>query len=410
VRFLIIGIFSAVLIGGIFSIFNKPTGSFNFDNLKTIIPKKLTVLETKKEEEINSPLKNPPKEIKAVYLTSWSAGINSRIEKVIKLIKETELNSVVIDIKDFSGLVAYDTKLKEVEIYKTKEIRIPDLDNLIKRLHQEGIYVIARITVFQDPALVKARPDLAVFSKSRGAPWKDSKGITWVDPASHEVWDYNVAVARDAASKGFDELNFDYIRFPSDGDVGDIEYRFWDGKTPRAEVIRSFYKYLRESLPNIKISADVFGQTTVNFDDLGIGQIIEDAYRYFDYVSPMIYPSHFNPGFLNFPNPALHPYEVVRHTMESALLRLRNHELRIMNNGASTTSPTSNSSFIIHNSKLRPWLQAFDLGAVYTPAMIRSQIKALYDAASSTLDKINGFVLWNPSNIYNQDIFDNELN
>jgi hypothetical protein len=251
---------------------------------------------------------------------------------------------------------------------------------------------------------------LAVFSKSRGAPWKDNKGITWVDPASHEVWDYNVAIARDAVSKGFDELNFDYIRFPSDGYMEDIDYRFWDKKTPRAEVIRSFYKYLRESLPNIKISADVFGQTTVNFDDLGIGQVIEDVYRYFDYVSPMIYPSHFRPGFLNFSEPAKHPYEVVRHTMESALLRLRNHELRIMNNGASTTSPSPNSSFIIHNSKLRPWLQAFDLGAVYTPVMIRSQIKALYDAASSTPDKINGFMLWNPSNIYNQVILDNELN
>ncbi len=333
------------------------------------------------------PLANPPAEIKAIYATNWSAGTPSRVNYFIDLIENSELNSIVIDIKDYSGYVGYDTDVPEVEEYNAEEIRVADIDSLIRRLHERGIYVIARTTIFQDPRLALARPDLAIRNKFTGEIWEDNKGLMWLDPTSQEVWDYNIAIARDALAHGFDEINFDYIRFPSDGDIDATEYPFWDEVTLAATVIRDFFQYLRENLPGAKISADIFGQTTVNYDDLGIGQIIEHAYENFDYVSPMVYPSHYISNFLNLGNPAAYPYEVVKYSMDSAVSRLE-----IYRNATSSNQ----------NSKLRPWLQAFDLGAVYTPEMVRKQIEATYEAATSTPALLNGFMLWNPSNIYDR--------
>ena len=176
-----------------------------------------------------------------------------------------------------------------------------------------------------------------------------------------------------------------------------MDFSFWDEKIPKSSVIGDFFKTLRQELTGIKISADLFGLATINQDDLGIGQVIENAYQYFDYVSPMVYPSHYASGFLGYKNPALYPYEVVKYSMEAAFQRLKNYELEIKN---STSTKFLNSKFYILNSKLRPWLQDFDMGADYNAEMIRKQIKATNDAASSTPELLNGFMLWNPSNIY----------
>lgn len=332
-------------------------------------------------------LTNPPSTIKAIYATNWSAGTRSRVDYLIDLIGATELNAIVIDIKDYSGYVGYDTAVAKVEEYDAKEIRIASIDNLVRRLHKENIYAIARVTIFQDPRLALARPDLAIQNKETGGIWTDRKGLAWMDPTSKEVWDYNIEIVRDILSHGFDEINFDYIRFPSDGDIDNTQYPFWDEVKLASEVMRDFFRYLRKELPGVRISADIFGQTTINYDDLGIGQLIEDAYESFDYVSPMIYPSHYIDGFLNLGNPAAYPYEVVKYSMDAAILRLKNYR---------------NATSSNQNSKLRPWLQAFDLGAVYTPEMVRKQIQAIYDAASSTPEFLNGFMLWSPSNIYDR--------
>lgn len=348
--------------------------------------------------EPQKPLTNPPSYIKAVYLTSWSAGSQKKVDYIIDLIKTTELNAVVIDIKDYSGYVAYDVDLPEVKKYKAKEIRIPRLNALIKRLHNEKIYVIGRITIFQDPILAEARPDLAIYSKGTGRLWLDHKKLAWLDPAAKEVWDYNLAIAKDAVKRGFDELNFDYIRFASDGNLGDMKFTFWDEKTLKEKIINNFFKYLRESLPDVKISADLFGLTTVQSDDLGIGQLIENAYVYFDYVSPMVYPSHYAEGFLNYKNPAKYPYEVVKYSMESAIQRL----IAYRKAQSVSTSTISDLQFAL-GSKLRPWLQDFNLGATYDARMVKAQIQAVYDAASSTPELLNGWMLWNPSNIYTKE-------
>lgn len=345
-----------------------------------------------------------PKMVKAVYLTGWSAGLESRVQYVIDLARTTDINAVVVDVKDFSGYITYDTDVPEVETYNAERIAISDIDGLLKRFHDEEIYVIARVTVFQDPILAVRRPDLAVHSNARlallapiasdpsaASLWTDRKGLAWIDPASQEAWEYIVAIAKDATSRGFDEINFDYIRFPSDGDLQDMKFLSWDSTASnKRDVIRSFFEYLRQQLPDAILSADLFGLATINYDDLGIGQVIEDAYEYFDYVSPMVYPSHYADGFLGYENPAEFPYEVVKYSLESADLRLEVFETALqLKSTVEKQEPRV--------ARLRPWLQDFDLGAEYDAVMVRKEIQAVKDAMG---ERFSGYMLWNPSNIY----------
>lgn len=279
--------------------------------------------------------------------------------------------------------MAYQTNLAEVKKYGADSQRIKDIGQLIEKLKEEGIYLIARITVFQDPILAKARPDIAIKKNSDpNSLWLDSSGIAWLDPAAQESWQYNAAIAKEAYQLGFDEINFDYIRFPSDGNLADMKFPVWQGERSKRTVIRDFFEYLHRELEGIKISADLFGLSTVSRNDLGIGQVIEDAFDYFDYVCPMIYPSHYANGFEGYQNPALYPYEVVKVSLEGALEKLSAQEEA--------------------KAKIRPWLQDFDLGAVYDAEMVESQIKGVYDALG---DDFAGFMLWNSNNIYTEEVF-----
>ena len=354
------------------------------------------------------PLASPPSEIKAIYATNWSAGNAAKLDYFIKLIRDTELNAMVVDIKDYTGYVGYNTELELPKKYSAVELRIPTLNALVKKLHDEGIYVIGRISVFQDQRLALARPDLALVASSTGKLWKDRKGLYWIDAASREAWDYNSAIAQEILDRGFDEANFDYIRFASDGNLDDIRYPFWDEKTLKVVVVRDFFKYVREKLPHARISADLFGLATVAHDGVGIGQHWEYALEFFDAVAPMVYPSHYYPGFIGLKNPAVHPYEVVRYSLERAIERMKNYELGIMDKSAAAATTSSslipNSSFIIPVT-LRPWLQDFDLGADYDAAMVRQQIQAVYDAATTSgrADLVGGWMLWNSSNVYTKE-------
>ena len=310
--------------------------------------------------------------IRAVYLTTNSAGSESMINYVIDLASTTSINAVVLDIKDFSGRVAYH-------------------DFALTRFHEENIYVIGRITVFQDPILANNRPELAVHNKSflallrkitpdvqpsLATVWHDNKGLAWVDPASKEVWDYNIAVAKTAFERGYEEINFDYIRFPSDGNLQDMMFLSWDEKISKREVIKTFFIYLRKELMGSVISADLFGLSTIKYDDIGIGQVIEDAFLNFDYVSPMVYPSHYANGFFGYENPAEYPYEVIKYSLDSAKAR--------------------------GITNLRPWLQDFDLGAEYGEDEVRAEIQAVEDALGE--DYI-GYMIWAPTNIYSGGAF-----
>jgi hypothetical protein len=349
------------------------------DSKPTVEP---TVISKNNDVENQLPLSNKPDVIKAIYSTAWSAGSQRQIDYFINLIKTTELNAIVIDIKDYSGYVAYDIDNPLVTAYKAKEVKIPKINAIIKKFHDQGIYVIARIAVFQDPILAKNRPDLAVQSKSTGKTWLDRKNLAWMDPASQEVWDYNLAIAKDAGDRGFDEINFDYIRFPSDGDTSDMTFPIYDMQTSKHLTMRKFFQYTRDSLPTTVISADLFGLTAIVPDDLGIGQVIEDALPYFDAVSPMAYPSHYATNFLGFKNPAEHPYEVVKNTLQTAMTRLHVLEAEGMTN----------------KPKIRLWLQDFNMGATYNAEMVRKEIQAVEE-----IDSTAGWMLWNPSNSYTKD-------
>jgi len=313
-----------------------------------------------------------PEPLKAIYMTSWVAGDKKWRSELVKLIDETEINAVVIDIKDYTGRISFAVSNPLLLKYGATENRIPDIESFISELHAKNIYVIGRISVFQDPFMVKARPDLAVKRESDGQVWKDHKGISWLDANSKEVWDYIIALALDSYNLGFDELNFDYIRFPSDGNMKDISYPF-SNKEKKSEVIRKFFEYLSANVKpsGAVISADLFGMTTTNKDDLNIGQILENALPHFDYIAPMVYPSHYPKGFIGISNPASKPYEVVKYSMDRAVERASSTPL-----------------------KLRPWLQDFNLGATYSADMVRAQIDAVYDA------RLTSWMLWAPSNRY----------
>ncbi len=352
------------------------------------------------EIEPQQPLPNPPSEIKAIYATSWSAGNEARLARLEKLISETELNAIVIDVKDYSGYVAYNTELPLPKQYRAVELRMPRLNALVKRLHSAGIYVIGRISVFQDQRLALARPELALQSLSAKAVWKDHKGLAWMDAASEEVWRYNVSIAREVLERGFDEVNFDYIRFASDGNLRDIAHPVWDGVTPRTAVMESFFKYLRAELPDARLSADLFGLTTVNEDDLGIGQVLESALPYFDAIAPMAYPSHYATQFLGYTNPAEYPYEVVKYSLENAISRFTTYDAQFKNANA-TENPASH--VLPLKSKLRPWLQDFDLGATYDAAMVIREIQAVRDAAMAAPKLVDGWMLWDPTNEYTRE-------
>jgi hypothetical protein len=382
----------AIALAGLFFAFGGGNNPIEITgHIASSTPEQLPEKKINNDIEPQKPLANPPAEIKAVYFTGWSGGSDKKLDYLIGLSKTTEINAVVLDIKDYSGYVTYDIDIPETEISGAREVKIPKINSVIKKLHDNGIYVIARISVFQDPVLAASRPDLAVMSSSTGKTWLDYKKLAWIDPASKDGWDYNIAIAKDAQSRGFDELNFDYIRFPSDGNLSDMKFPFWDEVTLKRYVMKDFFKYLRENLPDVKISADLFGMATV-MGDFGVGQVLEDAFPYFDAIAPMVYPSHYAKGFIGYQNPAAYPYEVVKYSMDKALRRLSDYRTAEI---AASSTP--------NNVKFRPWLQDFDLGADYTADMVRAQISANYDAANLTPELIDGFMLWNPSNIYTEE-------
>ncbi len=316
--------------------------------------------------------KKAPIKVKGLYLTAYSAGSEKKVDSIIKLINDTELNAIVVDLKDYSGHILYDSKVKLVDELKLQDVRIKNVDKLLQKLENNHIYKIARISVFQDPLLAERKSEWAIKSK-KGGLWRDKNNLAWVDPANKKVWAYVVSVAKEAGQLGFDEINFDYIRFPTDGNLSNIVYT--DGNNKRYEVVADFFEYVAQQMKDepVYISADLFGLTTERKgeDDMQIGQRFEDAVDYFDYVMPMVYPSHYPSGYLGYKNPADYPYEVVYNAVKKGVVKSTDKRAHV-----------------------RAWIQAFNVGAVYGSDKIRAQIKASDDAGA------DGWVLWNASNRY----------
>ncbi|HEY4510433.1 MAG TPA: putative glycoside hydrolase [Candidatus Paceibacterota bacterium] len=335
----------------------------------------------------NPPKPPPPKHIptpevvRGIYMTSWVASTIDWRNELVTLVNETELNSIVVDVKDYTGKISFSVSDPVLKNIGSSENRIRNIRDFVGELHEKNIYAIARVAVFQDPYFVSLHPELAVQSK-RGGVWKDRKGLTWVDACSKEAWAYTVRVAKEVEQAGFDELNFDYVRFPSDGDISDMEFRNCLPNETKTDALESFFSYLQKNLADLPVpkSVDLFGLTTVETNDLNIGQVLERAAPYFDYIAPMVYPSHYPNGYDGYKNPANHPYEIIKVAMDTASLRL----------ARATSSPL----------KLRPWLQDFDLGATYDAGMIRKEKQAVYDAG------IKSWLMWDPSNKYTRGALD----
>ncbi len=314
-----------------------------------------------------------PKYVRGIYLTAASAGSDTYRQKLITNLQKGYINSVVIDIKDYSGYILYDSQIAEVNDIKAKKIRM-DVRQVIDDFHAADIYTIARQTVFQDPVLAEARPELAFHNKN-GAIWYDNKKLAWLDPAKEKVWEYNLNIAKEAVALGFDEINFDYMRYPSDGPMSSLAYNLPTDQQ-KYDVMKSFYQYLSRNLSGLtNLSIDMFGlvmdNTKGNYD-LNIGQRLIDALDYFDDISPMMYASHYPKNYLGYTNSAEHPGQVVAYGLDIA------------------SSTTEN-----RRAKIRPWLQAFSIGAVYDQEKIKAQIKATENASSTS-----GWLFWNARNVY----------
>lgn len=322
-----------------------------------------------------------PEHIRAIYMSSWVGGNKKLRSQLMHFIDRSRINAVVLDIKDYSGYISFPVEDEFLRQFNTSSNRIKDIDDFILELHNNNIYVIGRITTFQDPILAKRIPQFAFKRKDNGTVWTDRKGLAFIDPQKEEVWKYLVALARESYNRGFDEINFDYIRYPSDGNIANINYAL-NGNT-KFKVIKKFYQYLDEHLrkqEGILISADLFGFVASRKNGIpGIGQKLTDALPYFDAVAPMVYPSHYPRSYLGFDNPAAHPYEIVFHEIDLAQKTLE--------------------SLNLPKSHLRTWIQDFDMGAPYGVNEVHQEIKASYDAG------VYSYMVWDAANHYTKNAY-----
>lgn len=343
-----------------------------------------------------SPVPEPTKaatkkevKVKGLYLTGWTAGNREKMNSFIKLADDTEINAFVIDIKNDDGIVSYESKVNEV-IQNETFARKFNPEALIEELHTRDIYVIGRVVCFRAPAFSNKNPERAV-KHTDGGLWKEEKkdaDITWLNPYDRRNWSYVLEIAKEAAGKGFDEIQFDYIRFPY-GDRSKMD--FGAEGFVKHEVINAFLALARKEMPEVTLSADIFGIVCVSPEDReDIGQYLELIGKDINYISPMTYPALYARGQIvngvKFPNPDLEPYDVVYHTLLMAQKRLAEAE--------------------DYQAQVRPFLQAFSASwlakgswQTYGAKQYRQQIKAVMDAGYEQ------WIFWDANNRYDFNAF-----
>ena len=321
------------------------------------------------------PVKLTPLDPKALYLTVYGIAAPFLRDPALELIEKNKFNALVIDIKGDRGLIPYPSKLPLAAKANALTLRtIPDLKELVTTLKKKNLYLIARIVTFKDTLLAASHPEWAIHGPG-GALWKDREGLSWIDPFKKAAWEYPISVAEEAAAAGFDEVQFDYIRFPDTG--GGVVYSEASTEASRVGAITGFLREAKRRLApyNVFLAMDAFGYVCWNENDTGIGQRIEDLATVVDVVSPMLYPSGFQFGIPGYRNPVQNPYEIVYKSLEECKRRTKSSAMRY-----------------------RPWLQAFTdyaFGGKYFGAdEIGKQTKAARDAGS------DGWMLWNPRNVY----------
>ena len=389
--------------------------------------------------------------VKGIYVTGAMAG-TSGMDDLIALVDRTELNTMVIDVKNDDGRVVYEMDTPMVsEIGSSKKL-VSDMPGLIQKCKEHDIYLIARIVAFKDPFLAENRTDLALHDES-GNLFRDSSGLAWVNPYKEEVWEYLLEIAEEAVAIGFDEIQFDYIRFATDSGMKNVDFGPEAEEKSREAVITEFVEYASERLHSqgISVSADVYGIVIDSELDASlVGQNYYEMSKYLDYISPMVYPSHYGPGNLGLAVPDAQPYETIYRSMSASrrvLAGLEGPEEEVeavsgndiplkteavsgndvpqdaaaesvgvvsqetaavsgngaVSAGARTELPDPKEMEPAEEirAQVRPWLQDFtatwvDGHITYGPEEIRAQIQAVYDAGYEE------WILWNAANRYTE--------
>ncbi|NWG01844.1 MAG: GTP-binding protein [Syntrophaceae bacterium] len=333
------------------------------------------------EQTITPPFNSQSHEIKLIpfkpkglYLSFFGIGDRTLRESAIQLIQETELNTLVVDVKGDRGMIPYKSTVPlAMEVGAQRITTVREMTELMRSLKGRGIYTIARIVVFKDHPLATAKPEWAVKTQN-GEIWRDRENLSWVDPFNKEVWNYNIQIAIEAAKYGFDEIQFDYVRFP---DATGLRFSMPNTEENRVKAISGFLmEARRELIPyNVFLSADIFGYVCWNRNDTDIGQRLEDLAPHLDYICPMLYPSGFQYGIPGYRNPVANSYEIIYLSLKRAQERTR-----------------------LPSYRFRPWLQAFRDYAFdrryFNDKEIMDEIKAAEGFGS------HGWMLWNPRNNY----------
>jgi hypothetical protein len=331
-------------------------------------------------------IENPPVKARGLYITGNTVGLKTKFPQLIEMVETTELNAMVIDVKNDHGLMTYPSQIEIVEQVKAnKNPPVKNIKEVVEDLNNRGIYTIARIVVFKDPLLPEQRPEWALQKKSGGV-WRDRKGVAWVNPYEKKVWDYNIAIAKEAALIGFKEIQFDYIRFPENARRVDEEVNYGENVVAKDQIIADFLVYAREQLKdyNVHLAADVFGVIATSWGDSDkIGQTWELMADKLEYTCPMVYPSHYGPGYFGFKVPDANPSGTINRALIDSIKR-----------NASLEKP----------GIIRPWLQSFT--ASWVPGNISygaKEVRAQIDAGLAL--GIDEYLIWNANNRYIKEAF-----
>ncbi len=322
-----------------------------------------------------------PDTLRGLYVNRWAA-LGDRMWDLVGTAKRTEVNALVIDVKDDRGFVLYKSRVplaQQIGADTNRPMSPRRLHAMFDSLRANNVYPIARIVVAKDPLLANRKLDWAIKRRKDGQPWLDKNGNPWLDPTQRGVWQYAVDLAREAYDMGFSEVQFDYVRFPDEDKlVREATFPLAKGRL-RAQVIRDQLEFARAALKpsGMPMTIDIFGLTATDTTDMGIGQKWEMFADRADVVLPMVYPSHFAPGTYGLGNPNAHPYATISHAIKDMKRR---------------------SASITGAAKIVPWYQDFTLGPPhYNAAEVRAQMKAGYD------NGVYSWVLWNPGSKYHTD-------
>ena len=328
--------------------------------------------------------------VRGIYISGPMAGSTELFQNILDSAAGTEINTVVIDFKDDQGRITCPVDSPVASEIGACRPYVQDMKELIASLKERGLYVIARVVAFRDPWLAEKKPEWSLHLAD-GSLYRDRQGMAWVDPYRKEVWDYLVEVGTEAKEAGFDEVQFDYIRFSTEGTMRDVVFdEAVTGGRSKTDVITEFVKYAYENLASqgLFVSADVFGTIIgSDIDAQAVGQVYTEMAKHLDYICPMIYPSHYGPGNFGLEHPDTMPYETVLEALKKSQM--------VMDQAAEADGHVSSQAIV------RPWLQDFTASYLgegnYIPYgynEVQRQIQAVKDAG------YDEWMLWSAANRY----------